>query len=243
MQVDSGSGSSLPYSIPPRSSQKLTTSGSAATIQTGSVIITPSSGTVPPVGAVVFTLRQNGITITQAGVPAAGAAKAYRLYGEASGNFDAAAPGSLQTGIAIYNRANTAATVTVELFRQDGSSTGLTGSLVVPASGQVATYLNRIPGLESMPSPFQGVVRVSNSSPISVIGLRGHYNERAELLTTTTPSVDESATPSDAELFFPHVVKGGGFTTQVILFNGSAGQQSTGDVRFATQSGDIMTLQ
>jgi C-terminal processing protease CtpA/Prc len=243
-----GSGSILSYSIPPRASQKFTTPGIALVpgpvdvIRTGSVTITPATGTVPPVGAVVFSFRPNGITVTQAGVPAAGAAKAYRLYGEASGNFDTAAPGSMQTGIAIYNRATTSATVVVELFRLDGSSTGLTGALVVAGSGQAATYLNRIPGLESMPSPFQGVVRVSNSSPISVIGLRGHFNERGELLTTTTPSVDESATPTDAEMYFPHVVKGGSFTTQVILFSGSAGQQSTGDVRFASQSGDIMKL-
>src|SRR5207249_3484254 len=111
-----------------------------------------------------------------------------------------------------------------------------------PAGGQTAKFLSQIPGLESLAPPFQGVVRVSSSSLLSVIGLRGRYNEHGDFLITTTPPVDESATATDAELVFPHFVQGGGYTTQFILFSGSAGQQSSGTLRFFSQSGEVINV-
>jgi C-terminal processing protease CtpA/Prc len=242
LTVDGVSASSFAYSIPPGTSRKLTTSGAGPTIQSGAVIITPSAGTAPPAGLIVFTLSQNGITVNQGGISAIGMAKAYRLYAERAGDFDNAAPLSKQSGIAVYNRAAGVSAITVELFRLDGSSTGLAGSLIVPASGQVAKFLNQIPGLEAMPLPFQGVVRVSSTAPISVTGLRGHYNERGDLLITATPPVDEAQTPPDTEQYFPHFVEAGGFTTQFILFSGSSSQQSSGAVRFYSQAGEVLNL-
>ena len=165
---------------------------------------------------------------------------AFRLYAETSGNF--AAVGSIQTGVAVVNLSATAATVRVELNRLDGSSTGLTGTLSIPANGQAAMFLNQIPGFSSLQAPFQGVLRVSSSAPISVVGLRGRYNERNDFLVTTTPPVNEATPPSTALLFFPHVVDGGGYTTQFILFSSQPGQSSSGTMRLFSQSGEALDL-
>jgi hypothetical protein len=242
MTVDGRSASSFAYSIAPRMSQKLATSGTAQTTQSGSMIIVPSAQAAPPVGSAIFSMRREGITVNQAGVPAMDAAQACRLYAEASGEFENGAAGSVLTGLAVVNRSAAAATVRIELFRLDGSSVDLAGTLVLPAQGQAATFLNQIPGLESLPLPFQGVVRVSGPSPLSVIGLRGRYNERNDFLITTMPSTDEAATPMDEDMVFPHFVQGGGYTTQFVLFGGAAGQQSSGAVRFLSQSGDLLNL-
>jgi hypothetical protein len=86
------------------------------------------------------------------------------------------------------------------------------------------------------------VVRVSSPQAVSVIGLRGRYNERHDFLIATTPPVDESTPASDADLIFPHFVQSGGYTTQFILFNGAAGQQSSGAVRFVSPNGDVLNL-
>ena len=48
------------------------------------------------------------------------------------------------------------------------------------------------------------------------VGLRGRYNEREDFLVTTTMPSAESA-PSSAELYFPHFVDSGGYTTQFVL--------------------------
>src|SRR5262249_21632542 len=147
----------------------------------------------------------------------------FRIYAEIAGNIDASQPGSIQTGVAIANSKATPVMVTFELINVDGSSTGLTGSVTVPANGQVATFLNTVPGLQNVATPFRGLLRISGSD-ISVLGLRGRYNQRGEFLTASTLPVDESAPPPVGEYEFPHLVDGGGFTTQIILFSGAPGQ-------------------
>src|SRR5262249_10312438 len=112
-----------------------------------------------------------------------------------------------------------------------------------PGNGQVALFLNQIPGFGSLQAPFQGVLRVVGpASGISVIGLRGNTNERGDFLITTTNPVDEAGTAASTEIFFPHIVDSGGYSTQLILFSGVLGQASTGVLHFLTQSGSDFNL-
>jgi len=103
-------------------------------------------------------------------------------------------------------------------------------------------FLNELPGFESLHIPFQGVLRVLSPEPISVTGLRGRYNERRDFLITTTPPVNEAASPSIAPLFFPHIVDGDGYTTQFILFSGQSGQSSSGSIQVFSQNGGTLDL-
>ncbi|HYR84529.1 MAG TPA: NHL repeat-containing protein [Terriglobia bacterium] len=238
--VNGQSNSIFPYSVPPRTSVKLLTAGTSASALVGSVRIVSDPGTITPSGVAIFSFRNGGITVTEAGVPATPAGNAFRLYSEVSG--DPGAIGSLQTGVAVMNNSTAVTSITLELNKLDGTSTGLRGNLSVPANGQAALFLNQVQGLANLPTPFQGVLRVSSSTSISVIGLRGRYNERGDLLVTTTPSVNEAASPSRSALFFPHFADSGGYTTQFVLFSGSAGQSSSGVLQLFSQSGQNMSL-
>src|SRR5262249_23208378 len=80
LTVDGQAGNSFSYSIPARASQRLRTSGSAQSLQSGSVRITPAGNNVSPAGVVIFSSRLNGVTLTEAGVPAAGTSSAFRMY-------------------------------------------------------------------------------------------------------------------------------------------------------------------
>src|SRR6185369_237928 len=111
-----------------------------------------------------------------------------------------------------------------------------------PANGQSALFLNQVPGLAALPTSFQGVLRISGPAGISVVGLRGRYNERGDFLITTTPPVAEDEPPSAAEMVFPHIVEGAGYTTQFILFSGKPGQAAAGTLRFLSQSGQPLGL-
>src|SRR5207248_1477398 len=86
------------YSIPPRTSQKLETSSIETSTLSGSVRVISTFGTAPS-GLAIFSFRNGGITVTQAGVPAVPAGTAFRLYSEAAGT--APLPGSIQTGLAV----------------------------------------------------------------------------------------------------------------------------------------------
>ena len=62
-------------------------------------------------------------------------------------------------------------------------------------------------------------MRVSSAAAvISVIGVRGRYNERDDFLITTTPAIAEDAAADPRPLYVPHFVNGGGYTTQFVLF-------------------------
>ena len=134
--------------------------------------------------------------------------------------------------------------MTFEVTTITGVSTGLVGSLALPGNGQVALFLSEVTGLAGLPNPFQGVLRVSTSAStgISVVGLRGRYNERGDFLITTTQPTSEAAPVTAVEQFFPHFVDGGGYTTQFILYNGAIDQASAGLIRFVGQSGQSLSL-
>jgi len=60
---------------------------------------------------------------------------------------------------------------------------------------------------------------VSSNTSISAIGVRGRYNERGDFLISTTPALADDSVATNAELVFPHIVTGGGYTTEFILMN------------------------
>src|SRR5262249_706284 len=150
---------------------------------------------------------------------------AFRLYVE---------NGAAQTGFAIANSSASAVTVTFELTALDGTPTGLTGSTTIPGNGQVAMFLNEIAGFGNLSHPFQGILRMQGAG-ISVVGLRGRNNQRGDFLITTTSPVDEAAPARSDEMYFAHLVAGGGYSTQFILFNGNGGATS-GTMQFFDQS-------
>jgi len=230
------------YSIAPRSAAKIATPAAAPAVLIGSVRLTPSAGARAPVGVAVFSFKNAGVTVTEAGVPSLKPGTAFRLYAEASRA--AEQPGSIQTGIALANPSGSSITVTFELTTITGVTTGLTSSIVLPGNGQAAMFLGQIPGFAGMPNPFQGVLRVStpSASGLSIVGLRGRYNERRDFLITTTQPTNESSSLTGTELFFPHLADGGGYTTQFILFGGSGDQPSSGVMRFVGQSGGVLSL-
>lgn len=231
--VNGQAGSSVAYSIPARSSLRLRTSGGSAAVVVGSARVVPATGSASPSGLGIFSFQSGGITVAEAGVPDVPASTAFRLYAEAAG--------SVQTGLAVANTTAAPATVTLELTKLDGSSTGLTGTMIVPANGQTAMFLNEVQGFASLQLPFRGVLRVSSPASISVLGLRGRYNERNDFLITTTPPINENGAASSSTLFFPHFADSGGYTTQFILFSG-AGQSSSGSLQLFSDSGQALNL-
>jgi len=240
--VESGTANIFNYSIPARAAFRLRTTAASANTSVGSVRVTPASGTSAPSGVAVFSFRQSNITVTEAGVPAVRTSSAFRLYVESAGDFAHARTGSIQTGVAVVNVNSGTADVTFELMSVDGISIGPSGVVSVPANGQVALYLNQVSAFSALPASFQGVLRISGPAGISVVGLRSRYNERGEYLVTTTPPVSESDAAPATELLFPHIVEGGGYTTQFVLFSSGAGAAPSGTLRFLTQGGQPLKL-
>jgi len=242
--INSQTADSFTYTIPAKSSRSLQTSGRSANQQSGSIRVLPVSSHRTPVVMEIFSFTQAGVTVTEAGVSAGKAGTGFRLYAEVSGDLLGSEVGAIQTGVAMANPSGSAVNVNMDLTTLAGKTTGLSGTVTVPANGQIAEFLGQIPGFGSLPNPFQGVLKVSTTaaSGISVVGLRGRQNERGDFLITTTPPVEEGVKAGSAEMLFPQLADGGGYTTQMILFSGSTGQSSTGVLRFISQAGQNLGL-
>ena len=146
----------------------------------------------------------------------------------------------VQSGIALVNVSDASTTVTLTLRTLDGMDTGLRASLTLRQRGHVSFFLNQIPGFESLPASFQGVLRItSNAASVAAVGVRSRYNERGDFLVTAMPVADESA-PPELELIFPHIVFGGGYTTEILIFNNSSSDSNKAMIRFRTQSGETV---
>jgi len=231
----------VPFTIAANSSTRVATAGVASTTQTGSVLIIPSAGSNAPLPLAVFSYVplsgiSKGITVTEAGVPSV-SGSALRVYVESSGTLGAI--GSIQSGLAIANSSSSSVQVNFDLRGLDGSELA-TSSLTIPANQQISKFLTEIFG--SLPA-LKGVLRITTSGPgVSVVGLRGRYNERNDFLITTTPAINEAAPPISGLLLFPHFAMGGGYTTQFILFGGAVGQAPSGYLIFTNQDGTPLNI-
>src|SRR4051812_31738790 len=122
-------------------------------------------------------------------------------------------------------------------------------SQMLPRSGQwqTAFMLNQIPGIPKVTPPFKGTLNVtalggtrfSGPPPVCVIALRARYNERGDLLLTSTPPLQDGFFTPSPELLFPHFTVGGGFETQFLLMPFG---QFTGTMYFFDQSGSPLSL-
>ena len=242
LTVNGLTNSRFAYTIPARSSWVGKTAGVSSTVRVGSAHVTTSAPDGVPSGVAIFSFRRAAVVVTESGVPAMSTGSTFRLFAEASGNFNAEETGSLQTGLAIANLSENPSVVTIMLTGLGGTPMGIPSSVMVPGNGQIAMFLSEVPGFSTLPSTFQGVVRVSTSSPnaISVVGLRGRYNERRDFLLATTPAIDESITTGEQTLF-PYIAEGGGYTTQFILLSPPGGG-SSGWLRFYSQTGAPLNL-
>jgi hypothetical protein len=228
---------SFPYTISPRSAFRLKTDG-VGTFQNGSVTITPGSATNTPVPLAAFGSMKNGITTTQSGVPS-NSGTAFRTFVEGIPGAPTSTIGSYSSGIAIGNSTGSPVTATLNLYSTLGAPVATT-TVPVAKNGVTAKFIDEL--FPSVVLPFQGVLEITCASPISVVGLRIRYNERDDLLLTTIPPTDENSNTTTDESDFPHILNGGGYTTEFILFSGALNQASSGNLKFLNPDGSNLNL-
>ena len=224
-------GSSL-YSIPPRSSTRIVRDGTSAAISTGFIRLVTSDPV--PLASALFSFKAGGITVTETEAAPIAVGSAFRMYTETSA--------SIKSSITIANPSASSILVRFELTMLSGQPLMLTGSLTIPGGERTAVFLNQIPGFESMPVSFQGILRVSTSgTPVSVLGMRSRYNERGDSLITAIPVVPESLS-APSVLSFPILLNSGGYETQIILFSAQSGQTVTGALHYRSPVGEPLDL-
>jgi hypothetical protein len=226
------------YSIRARSSISLETTGASAAALVGSVRISPTGGSTVPSSFAVLSLSRNGVAVSLTTEQAQLTGTAFRSYVEVTS--PSATVGAIQTGIAIANNSAASATVNFELLSSDTLSAGPMASVQIGGFGHVARFVHEL--YPSLTLPFRGVLRISSFSTIAVLAVLSTHNERGDTLITSLPASNEGSVSSTAELLFPQLVDGGGYTTQFVLFSGITGQSSTGTLVLLGQQGQGLNV-
>jgi len=218
-------GTSFEYAIAGESAQRFRVSNPSGRLTTGSVRATPARGAAPN-GVQLLTFASDGKTVAAAGVAAREASTGFRIPVEEAGM--PGGPGSIRTGLAVANTTDEEISVSLEITRPDGSLAPPLGSLTLGPYGQASHMLDAIMDLPEELS--SGLLRVSASGPVAVAALRVRINGRGELKATSLWPSNELALGTTRDRYFAHLADVDGWTTELVLFSGTVGETSSGNL-------------
>jgi|GEM_PF-2408535 len=212
------SGSTIPYTISPGGVYVGVTDGSNPIVGAGSVQVIPDAGSSTPIGSGLFSFTQNGVLVTESGVPSAAPTTHARIYVDTSGGHG--------TGFAVAAPDTTGFHVTLNAYQLDGVTRAGAGPADLPlvSLGHAAKFVEEL--IPRLPDGFTEVLDISAPSSFVALTLRLLTNSRGDFLLTTFPTADMTK-PAPAPLIFPQIVDGGGYQTQFILLNSNGAGSST----------------
>jgi hypothetical protein len=202
---------------------------SQSVIQVGYLTVTADPGNALPVGSGLFAYSNNGVLVSQAGVPSAEPTRTGRIFVDESG---------ATTGLALVNNSGQDAAALLTL-RDAGGNEVLRQSLVLSSGQHLSRYVREL--FSNVPAGFVGSLTFESNRPLAALTLREVRNAQGEPLYSTLPLVDVSTLTTDP-VVFPHLAAGGGYTTQLILLNKS-GQRIRGQVGLFASDGGPLLLQ
>ncbi len=255
LQVESTAGtppSEGSLTVPSGGIAEVQTAGTATQTTGGWATLDNSSGEAP-YGVAILSLVQNGVVIFEAGIPASPPTTRTRIFIDrrtgvrsSSKQFDGAI--AVDTGVAVANPGPAAATVHLTLRNAAGAIVA-SGDGSLKAGQHVARLsadLNFLAPNFHVPADFAsksgfGSLDVESDQPISVTALRATFNERGDVLFTSTGVSDLNAAPESGAVYFPHLAEGGGFNSSFVLLNNSSTPE-TGTVEFLGNTGAPLKL-
>ncbi len=228
---ETDSSNEVTLNVPALGDSTTSTSAAASQLQVGYAVAGTTAGN-PPVGTAVISYAQNGIVLTEVGVPSSPPTTHARVFvdfrtavtvGSGTGTI------GINTGVALVNRGSAAANISFTLLDSTGKTTITSGAGTLAAGAHTAQFVDQLGSLApgfAVPGDFStaarfGTLDIVSDQPISVLALRLTTNQRGDALLTSTPVADLSQSAGTSPLYFPQFVDGGGYTTMAVLINTS----------------------
>jgi hypothetical protein len=218
--------SSIAYATPNLGGMVIDTSGGVdATV--GYARVQPTASTVPASEA-ILDFTQNGVLVSETGLPGVTAIPSGRTYAEVNG--------AINTGIAFANTSIAPIDISFTFTDQVGNSFGQTSFRLGP-NAQLARFINEAPF--ALRTTFTGTFTFNASAPVAVLALRTFVNERNEFLAVAQPIAALPSNVSTGALLFGHFADGGGWSTQVLLVN-TTDTPISGTVQFLGEGNGVV---
>ena len=207
-------------------------------LQVGYGVIEADQDTVLPVSSALFSLRLNGILVSEAGVSAVEPIQRGRLF------VDSGTP----TGLALANPSDL--DVEATLILRDALGIVVGQQLIrVPARQHQARFVSELEELGQLPPGSVGSLTFDTTSNqgLAPLTIRQSTNAHMEPLLATLPVVDldtpsePAGDPGVRPVIFPHLGAGGGLTTQIILIN-PISETISGEIRLNSSEGLPLSL-
>lgn len=240
-------GSSVSLSIDSLGANTTETQGSGASAQPGYAVVTVRTGATP-YGTAVFGLSQNGVVVSEAGVPASPPTTDSRIFVDFRTRVHARSNeylGTIEinTGLAVVNTGSATANISFTLRNTAGQVVS-SGNGLLESGAHFAKFIDQLRDVAPdfvLPSNFAtavqfGTLDLSSDQPLSVLALRLTTNQRGEALLTTTPASDLTHPPTTDSVYFPQFVDGPGSTSSLILLN-TTSNALTGTIRLFDPDG------
>jgi len=235
--------------IPMSQTELMVPNGGAATsdtigldnlLQTGYAVAT-ASGDIVPYGTAVYSYRQNGVVVSEVGVPATAPTHSVRFFVDHQPEVSTEDGGTISTytGFAIVNMDASKADLRLRLRDSEGNVLA-EGMIPLDPGYQMACFIDRLAPYLVLPEDFSssgfGSLEITSDQMFSAMALRLTINQRGELLITSTPMADLEAADSMQPSYFPQMAAGGGYQTSLILLNTSDSPES-GTIQFRSNGG------
>jgi sugar lactone lactonase YvrE len=230
LRVGNTESAELPYIIPPNGACRFDLDA-PANLVTGYAVVEPEPGSLSPAGSAIFRLEDDAGIVTEAGVPASVPTTSARIFVDNAGSY---------TGLALANRQNLPADVTLTLLTTDGVPISMS-PLPIPPLGHVAKLVHEIfPEIDA--EAFTGLIEIQGSQPFSATTLELACNSRQSPILTTLPVADLVHPPTAPLLVFPQIAIGNDFSTRLILINPGDRGVSAGSVGFFQSNGSPWSI-
>ncbi|MGB7621132.1 MAG: hypothetical protein WBN92_02175 [Terriglobia bacterium] len=203
-----------------------------------------SSMTTNPVAIANFGYSSGvagtGALVTEAGVPAATAVTAARLFVDYATDPNTGLV-LTNSGFAVVNPNNTAITIGAALKDAKGI-TMASSSIPLGPRSHTALFVNQLALPLPLPSPFLGTLTLTSASGFAAVNLSSATSGRGEMLFSALPVADLGNPPRGTQLILSQIVDGNGNPTQIMLMNPSATTQSVGKVQLFDDTGAPLAL-
>ncbi len=194
-------------------------------IQVGYTVLTSDEGSPSPTGTALFTYTNpSGTLVSQAGVGSVEPISSGRIFVDERGT---------QTAIALANPNLEAANVVMVVRDATGAEVATQTEPLAPGA-HLARFVSEL-FTEQTPN-FTGSLSFTSSPPIGAIAFRQSLNQFGDPIYSTLPVVNLNAAPGSETIVFPHIAIGEGFTTQIVLINGTD-QSIQGQIRLVQSNG------
>jgi len=201
-------GTAARYTIPAYGTQVLSSGTGGGELLSGYVVGRADAGQSSPALRSIIQLRQNGRLIGMTGIYPSAPARRSQTLVDFTGGHD--------SGIAVLNDGSNPAVIRLTVYNNQGTALPASSTITLAPRTQTATFVSQL--FPSLPRGFRGTLEISADSPIHAIALRS-TSAADRFLLAALPVESLEVLRNDAVLYFPQIVDGDGFSSEIFVMN------------------------